>query len=42
MAEECLKQVPKIMNESVTPDYERCIRISAHASLRCLTLMLIR
>ena len=33
MVKECLKQFPKIMNESVTPDYAGRIRISTHASL---------
>ena len=34
MVKECLKQFPKVTNESMTPDYERCIRISTDASLR--------
>jgi len=35
MVKECLKQFPKIMGpEQMTPDYERCIRISTEASLR--------
>merc|ERR1711997_1229491 len=34
MVVECNVQFPKIMNESMTPDYERCIRISTEASLR--------
>merc|ERR1719476_1025382 len=34
MVKECLEQFPKIMNEGMTPDYERCIRISTEASLR--------
>merc|ERR1719414_1591164 len=35
MVKECLKQFPKIMGpEHMTPDYERCIRISTEASLR--------
>merc|ERR1719296_489474 len=34
MVKECLEQFPKIMNESMTPDYEKCIRISTEASLR--------
>merc|ERR1711897_80279 len=32
---ECLQQFPKIMGpERMTPDYDRCIRISTDASLR--------
>merc|ERR1711998_566909 len=31
---ECLSQFPKIMKEGMTPDYEKCIRISTEASLR--------
>jgi len=34
MVKECLEQFPKIMNEGMTPDYEKCIRISTEASLR--------
>jgi len=35
MVKECLSQFPKIMGpEKMTPDYERCIRISTEASLR--------
>merc|ERR1719210_800048 len=35
MVKECLEQFPKIMGpENMTPDYERCIRISTEASLR--------
>merc|ERR1712060_775867 len=35
MVKECLTQFPKIMGpEKMTPDYERCIRISTEASLR--------
>jgi len=35
MVKECLAQFPKIMGpEKMTPDYERCIRISTEASLR--------
>merc|ERR1711937_308414 len=35
MVKECLEQFPKIMGpEKMTPDYERCIRISTEASLR--------
>merc|ERR1719215_1224368 len=34
MVKECLVQFPKIMNEGITPDYEKCIRISTEASLR--------
>jgi H(+)-translocating pyrophosphatase len=34
MVKECLEQFPKIMNEGMTPDYEKCIRISTQASLR--------
>merc|ERR1712045_791110 len=35
MVKECLEQFPKIMGpERMTPDYERCIRISTEASLR--------
>merc|ERR1711957_446240 len=35
MVKECLRQFPKIMGpEKMTPDYERCIRISTEASLR--------
>lgn len=34
MVKECLVQFPKIMNEGMTPDYEKCIRISTEASLR--------
>merc|ERR1711976_413699 len=35
MAKECLEQFPKIMGpENMTPDYEKCIRISTEASLR--------
>merc|ERR1712238_582936 len=28
MVKECMEQFPRIMNEGVAPDYERCIRIS--------------
>merc|ERR1712203_1330728 len=35
MLKECLEQFPKIMGpEKMTPDYDRCIRISTDASLR--------
>merc|ERR1719370_1797367 len=35
MVKECLAQFPKIMGpEKMTPDYEKCIRISTEASLR--------
>merc|ERR1712238_72219 len=35
MVKECLEQSPKIMGpEKMTPDYEKCIRISTDASLR--------
>merc|ERR1712151_621891 len=34
MVKECLEQFPKIMNEGVPPDYEKCIRISTQASLK--------
>merc|ERR1712154_541673 len=34
MVKECLEQFPKIMNENMRPDYEKCIRISTEASLR--------
>mmetsp|Transcript_74920 Transcript_74920/g.165752 ORF Transcript_74920/g.165752 Transcript_74920/m.165752 type:complete len:718 (+) Transcript_74920:87-2240(+) len=35
MVKECLTQFPKIMGpEKMTPDYDRCIRISTDASLR--------
>merc|ERR1712151_805901 len=35
MVEECLKQFAKIMGpENMTPDYDKCIRISTEASLR--------
>merc|ERR1712048_1106038 len=34
MLVECLSQFPKIMNEGVEPDYEKCIRISTEASLK--------
>merc|ERR1719296_171232 len=34
MVKECLEQFPKIMNEGMTPDYEKRIRISTEASLR--------
>jgi len=35
MVKECLAQFPRIMGpERMTPDYERCIRISTEASLR--------
>lgn len=35
MVKECLTQFPKIMGpERMTPDYERCIKISTDASLR--------
>jgi len=35
MVKECLQQFPKIMGpEKMTPDYDRCIRISTDASLR--------
>merc|ERR1712039_1016982 len=35
MLKECLSQFPKIMGpENMTPDYEKCIRISTEASLR--------
>jgi len=38
MVKECLEQFPKIMNEGMTPDYEKCIRISTEASLREMIL----
>merc|ERR1711997_391133 len=34
MVVECNVQFPKIMNEGMQPDYDRCIRISTEASLR--------
>jgi len=34
MVKECLEQFPKIINNGVAPDYEKCIRISTEASLR--------
>merc|ERR1711972_492059 len=35
MVKECLSQFPRIMGpEQMTPDYDRCIRISTDASLR--------
>jgi len=35
MVKECLRQFPKIMGpEKMTPDYEKCIKISTEASLR--------
>jgi inorganic pyrophosphatase len=34
MVKECMQQFPKIVNEGVAPDYERCIKISTEASLR--------
>jgi len=34
MVKECMRQFPKIINEGVKPDYERCIKISTQASLR--------
>jgi H(+)-translocating pyrophosphatase len=34
MVKECLRQFPKIMNEGMTPDYDRCIKISTEASLK--------
>merc|ERR1719458_1896963 len=34
MVKECLEQFPKIINEKMTPDYDKCIRISTEASLR--------
>merc|ERR1711977_542730 len=35
MLKECLAQFPKIMGpERMTPDYERCIKISTEASIR--------
>merc|ERR1712216_856674 len=34
MVVECMKQFPKIMNEGMAPDYEKCIRISTNASLK--------
>merc|ERR1719453_1422079 len=35
MVKECLSQFPKIMGpEKMTPDYDRCIKISTQASLR--------
>merc|ERR1719434_589673 len=35
MVKECMEQFPKIMGpQKMTPDYERCIRISTEASLR--------
>merc|ERR1712087_711168 len=34
MVKECIEQFPKIMNEGMQPDYDRCIKISTQASLR--------
>jgi H+-translocating diphosphatase len=34
MLKECLRQFPDIMNGTMAPDYDRCIRISTEASLR--------
>merc|ERR1711878_57107 len=34
MVRQCLKQFPKIINENMPPDYEKCIKISTEASLR--------
>merc|ERR1712057_52679 len=34
MVKECMLQFPKIMNQTMEPDYRRCIRISTEASLR--------
>merc|ERR1712061_558254 len=34
MVKECLEQFPKIMNGTMQPDYDRCIKISTQASLR--------
>jgi len=34
MVKECMEQFPKIMNEGMQPDYDRCIKISTQASLR--------
>merc|ERR1712048_917238 len=34
MFKECLSQFPRIMNDGVAPDYEKCIRISTEASLK--------
>merc|ERR1711963_1315831 len=34
MVIECLQQFPRIMNEGMQPDYDRCIKISTQASLR--------
>merc|ERR1719220_991559 len=34
MVRECLSQFPKIINENMPPDYEKCIKISTEASLR--------
>jgi inorganic pyrophosphatase len=34
MVKECMEQFPKIINEGMAPQYERCIRISTEASLR--------
>merc|ERR1712048_1190398 len=34
MVKECLEQFPRIINDGVKPDYDKCIRISTDASLR--------
>merc|ERR1712008_70507 len=34
MVKECMEQFPKILNEGMQPDYDRCIKISTQASLR--------
>merc|ERR1712087_639516 len=34
MVKECMEQFPKIMNEGMQPDYDKCIKISTQASLR--------
>merc|ERR1712179_442375 len=34
MVKECMEQFPKIMNEGIQPDYDKCIKISTQASLR--------
>merc|ERR1712039_405356 len=34
MVEECRRQFKAMRESNVTPDYERCIKISTHASLK--------
>jgi inorganic pyrophosphatase len=34
MVQECLEQFPKIINEGVAPDYDKCIRIATVSALR--------